>query len=445
MRIIKRSIDKFGNGAVVVIPTDEEDLWHLYNVLNRGDAIRAGTFRKIKMESKTGSVTTDKVFIIIKMQVLDIKYYGEDFLELTIKGKNLQENKYLQVGQFQTIHVELNYPITIYKNNWDKMHLQKLQQGVDASTSADTAAMIMDEGLATLCFIRNNITQTKAKIEKNIPKKFSGIFHHDKAMTQFFELCMQAILKTIDFDKVKLLIIASPGIVRDEFHHYLLEQGEKAEYSILKSNANKIAVVRTSSPFKSSLNEVLADATIMTKLKDTKAFKEVEMLEKFFKNLKQDSDKVAYGPKYIFEASEHKAIQDLLICDRLFKTRNLDVRKKYVELIDTVKDFGGNVYLFSSGHITGEKLTDLSGIAAILRFPLNMDYLDEKEDKMDDQKEQEEDQIGAEVKLDEVSEFVNNDDLDKEFFETLSSNKEKHPQSGHDKNHGGQHEKSYDK
>jgi protein pelota len=425
MRIIKRAIDRFGNGAVVLVPTDEEDLWHLYNIISRGDAIRAGTFRKVKNETKTGSVSSDKVFIIMKMQVVDIKYYGEDNLELVLKGKNLEENRFLQVGQFQTISVELNYPITIYKNNWDKMHMETLRQGTDVSASADTAAIIMDEGTATLCFMKSNITQIKAKIEKNIPKKFSGIFHYDKAIKSFFEMCLQAIIKGIDFNQVKLFIVASPGIVRDEFLTYMSQQAERPEYSILKANQSKIVSVKTSTGYKGSLSEALADATVMAKLKDTKAYKEVEVLDRFFKVLKADTDKVAYGHKYVMEASDHKAIQDLLISDNLFKTRNLQLRKTYVNLIDQVKDCGGNVYLFSIGHLSGEKLNDLSGIAAILRFPMNMDYLDEKEDVITDQPEEEEKEfVEGEEKLEDVSGFVHNDDMDKEFFESLNQGKE---------------------
>jgi len=88
-----------------------------------------------------------------------------------------------------------------------------------------------------------------------------------------------------------------------------------------------------------------------------------------------------------------------------------------VELVDRVKEFGGNVFLFSAGHISGEKLNDLSGIAAILRFPLNMDYLDEKEDVVDDDEE-------TKSEVEDISEFINNDELDKEFFETLNQAKE---------------------
>jgi len=98
-------------------------------------------------------------------------------------------------------------------------------------------------------------------------------------------------------------------------------------------------------------------------------------------------------------------------------------------LVDKIRDLGGNVYLFSSGHVTGEKLNDLSGVAAILRFPCNMDYLDEKEDVAVEESKQDDDENDDQnVKMAEVSEFVNNDEMDKEFFESLAAQKEKQGQ-----------------
>ncbi|KAL0918675.1 hypothetical protein M5K25_010698 [Dendrobium thyrsiflorum] len=56
----------------------------------------------------------------------------------------------------------------------------------------------------------------------------------------------------------------------------------------------------------------------------------------------------------------------------LLAVGNADVsaRKKYVNLVDSVKNSGGSVHIFSSMHVSGEQLAQLSGIAAILRFPL---------------------------------------------------------------------------
>lgn len=46
------------------------------------------------------------------------------------------------------------------------------------------------------------------------------------------------------------------------------------------------------------------------------------------------------------------------------------MRKRYVKLVESVKESGGQSRIFSSMHVSGEQLGQLSGIAAILRFPM---------------------------------------------------------------------------
>lgn len=108
---------------------------------------------------------------------------------------------------------------------------------------------------------------------------------------------------------------------------------------------------------------------------------ETKALDDFFEIMKKDLDKIAYGTKYVKEANTHQAIDTLLLSDNLFRSRNFAKRKEYNDLADKVKELGGKVMVFSSLHPSGEKLNNFGGVAAILRFPLNMDYLDEEEEK----------------------------------------------------------------
>jgi len=41
-----------------------------------------------------------------------------------------------------------------------------------------------------------------------------------------------------------------------------------------------------------------------------------------------------------------------------------------VKLVDDVREFGGDVKIFSSMHVSGEQLEQLTGVCAILRFPM---------------------------------------------------------------------------
>ena len=90
----------------------------------------------------------------------------------------------------------------------------------------------------------------------------------------------------------------------------------------------------------------------------------------FHDMLSADPDRVCYGSTHVFKANEQLAISDLLISDQIYRTSNIQLRNKYVNLMELVKTNGGKVYKFSSLHATGLQLNLYTGIAAILRFPI---------------------------------------------------------------------------
>lgn len=390
MRILKKDTPIGAYGFLHLIPDDEEDLFYVYNLLVVGDALKAKSFRKVISVSKTGSTNAQKKLLNLTLRVVSISYTPGDNIELMIKGKNIEENEYIALGQSHTIKIELNTPIVIMKNCWEKYHLDLIKECTDVAQTADVAAFVMDEGVAHLCYIKNNSTYIKAKIEKNIPKKKSGSEFHDKTLRQFFELCFVQLV-SVDLEKIKGFIIASPGYVKDQFFEYIKEMSEKEEFLKIKGSLDKFLLVKSSNGYKDALNEALSDPKVLTRLKDTKAIRELRSLEIFYETMKKDADKVAYGPRHVMEANSHKAIDCLLLSDSLFRSRDFEKRKIYNELSEKVQEFGGEVMIFSSLHSSGEKLNNLSGIAAILRFPLNLDYLDDEEEEVEEEKKEDED------------------------------------------------------
>jgi protein pelota len=112
---------------------------------------------------------------------------------------------------------------------------------------------------------------------------------------------------------------------------------------------------------------------------DTKVAKEVEVLNKFMRMMDVDPDRAYYGYAHVKQAQEQQAIDSLLVTDELFRSSNVKTRKEYVTLVEDVRACGGNVYVFSSMHISGQQLQQVSGVAAILRYPLpDLDELEEQ-------------------------------------------------------------------
>uniref|UniRef100_A0A671YMJ8 Protein pelota homolog n=1 Tax=Sparus aurata TaxID=8175 RepID=A0A671YMJ8_SPAAU len=87
---------------------------------------------------------------------------------------------------------------------------------------------------------------------------------------------------------------------------------------------------------------------------------------------------------HVEKAADALAIDTLLISDKLFRHQDVPTRSRYVRLVDNVRDNGGNVRIFSSLHVSGEQLTQLSGVAAILRFPI-ADLSDAEEESSSDE------------------------------------------------------------
>lgn len=72
-------------------------------------------------------------------------------------------------------------------------------------------------------------------------------------------------------------------------------------------------MLQASSAYKHSLKEVLALPAIASKIKDTKAAREVSALQEFYTMLTADSSRAFYGPGHVLAAAELGAIQTLLI------------------------------------------------------------------------------------------------------------------------------------
>lgn len=370
MKLVHKDIEKDNAGQVTLVPEEAEDMWHTYNLLQVGDSLRASTIRKVQTESPTGSVGSSRVRTTLTICVETIDF-DSHACQLRVKGTNIEENQYVKMGAYHTIELELNRKFTLAKKCWDSVVLDRIDQACDAAQKADVAAVVMQEGLANLVLVTPAMTLLRAKVEVTIPRKRRGsCTQHEKALERFYEAVMQAILRHINFDVVKCVLVASPGFVKDQFISYLFKEAVRQDNKILLENRPKFMLVHSSSGHKYSLKEILSDPAVTSRLSDTKAAGEVKALEDFYKMLQHESDRAFYGVAHVEKAAEALAIDTLLISDKLFRHQDVPTRSRYVRLVDNVRDNGGNVRIFSSLHVSGEQLTQLSGVAAILRFPI---------------------------------------------------------------------------
>ena len=144
----------------------------------------------------------------------------------------------------------------------------------------------------------------------------------------------------------------------------------RKEWKAIQTNVGRIIKAHASSAYVHSLSEVLENPNVRGLISETKAASEVKALDEFFEMLANDPVRAFYGPAHVMAAHELNAVDKLLITDAVFRTKNVAQRKMWVRVTEEIANSGGTVHIFSSAHASGEQLEQITGAAAILRFPL---------------------------------------------------------------------------
>ena len=97
MKVHHRDIKKNKTGEMVFTAEEPEDLWHIYNILEKGDHLTASTIRNVKRETTTGSRTTERKQFKITIQV-ESTTFDEEYCCLSAKGRNMAESEYIKLG-----------------------------------------------------------------------------------------------------------------------------------------------------------------------------------------------------------------------------------------------------------------------------------------------------------------------------------------------------------
>lgn len=303
--------------------------------------------------------------------------------QLHVSGRVAEENKHVKLGSFHTLDLELQRNFTLEKaEGWDSVALDTLKEAINQEAKAQLWAVIMQEGLANICLITEHQTVLRQRIEVSLPKKRAGSTDHDKSLQRFFQTTFDSLLRQLDLADPKPLLLASPGFTASTFQQYIKTQASSGTNKPLQQFLPKITVAHSASAHLHSLSEVLSSPAVTSKLSDTKFARETQLIERFFELMRKEDGRAWYGPRECEMAVERGAVGKgggvLLISNALFRSQEIKTRQRWVNLVDEVKEQGGEVRVLSSMHESGKRLEGLGGIAAILTYPI--EDLDEEDD-----------------------------------------------------------------
>ncbi|GAA5994764.1 ribosome dissociation factor DOM34 [Rhodotorula paludigena] len=414
MLLVRKHIDRDGSGYVTLRPQDDEDMWHAYNLIQKGDELRGSAVRRITSESSTGSTSSHRVHLKLTILVDRVLYSAlaqsadaaasaaadpasaaastssaaasgtAGTTTLHVSGKITSENEHVKKGAYHTLDLEIGRDFTVIKGEgeWDSVALERLREMTEPGRGADVGAIVCGEGLANICIITNHTTIIKQRIDVPVPRKRKGggtALGAERASSRYLQQVYDAANRHFNFDELKVLIIASPGFTKETVHSFLLDEATRQGNKALLQAKSKFLLLHSPSHHVHSLAQILSSPEVSSQLKDTKFAQEGVMLEKFFKMLDENPLRAWYGEGHVLKAAERGAIGKLLVSDELFRAPSVARRRMFVKLVEDVKAYGGEVLMFSSMHESGQQLNQLTGIAAILTYPLDIEVVEEEE------------------------------------------------------------------
>jgi protein pelota len=309
-----------------------------------------------------------------------------------------EENTAARLGAHHTLDLELNRQVTLEKvAGWDSMAIQMLRDAVGNASRATTWAVMVSEGFASLWFLTDFRTVWCHNLSATIPKKDNAdAAKRLKQTTKFHATVLDSLARLMDMPspstsgwEAKPLLIAGTGNDPAVFAAYIKSVASGTQNKPMAALAAAVVVAPAASTSAAALSEVLATPTVRAKLADTAFARDMTLLDRFEKSMRADDGRIAYGPKQVESAVSKGAVGrgggTLLISNRLFRSLDVAERKRWVDLVERVREVeGGDVRVLNEMHESGKRLQVVGDVAALLTFPIYDDDDDDDDEDNDD-------------------------------------------------------------
>lgn len=350
MRLIE--VDEKLREVKVKVDT-EEDLWVIYNLLSDGDIIKAKTNRELK--TRSGS-KRKAMTLAVKAERFELQPFTS---RLRVHGIIIEGPKELDlVGQRHTLNLDVGHEFLIRKEKgWSEAELEKIREAMRRTTMRVLIVGVDDEEVC-VAFLRDYGIEKIAELRISLPGK---VYHEDREHTLTIKMAEAAkvIEEACEKLKVDALVLAGPAFIKKVLKEAL--KGLK-NVSIYLEDASTGGL--------KGVYEAIKRGVITKIVKDYGLVEEELLMEEFMSKLATDEKLVAYGLEYVEVCISAGAVEKLMITSELLRTQGEEL--KIENLMRMAEEQKAEVKIFSSFHNTYHWLKSLGGIAAILRYPMEM-------------------------------------------------------------------------
>ncbi|MBN2367631.1 mRNA surveillance protein pelota [Candidatus Woesearchaeota archaeon] len=332
-----------------------DDLWYLSYVIEKGDLIRARTFRKIKIgkeDDRKSEVVRKPVHLKITVDKVEFSKYTNI---LRVSGNITEGPEDIPLGSHHTISLEDGTEFTIEKTQFLQYQIDKLEESAQESKEK-ILLVVHDREEAYFAMLKKYGYELLSQLKGN-PQKKTDV---KTESTDFFPLIKKTIEDYNKRENFSHIVIASPGFWKEYIQKLISGDLKK-----------KVVYATCSSVGENGINEVMKRTEVQQVLREEKFASEIKKVEEFLKEISQQG-KSEYGLEQIKKAVDAGAVSELLVTDGFIQKKRQEEQFEDIErLMKSVESAQGKVHIVSSEHEGGKELDGLGGIGALLRYKIS--------------------------------------------------------------------------
>ncbi len=339
-----KSDDQAGFLALQIDTLD--DLWHLRNLIQKGDLVSMDTYRTAESQSdKIREGKAEKKRMRLGVRVESVEWHDFDD-HLRVHG--VIETGPQDHGRHHT---------HIVRDGGDRLDIQKpaplqqwhhdmIKEAVAQANAPQVVLLAIDDSEAQFAVLRGYGLQWLGSLPSSGQgKQFDGAADAKKT---FYAEAAKTLAQLRTSPDVAVIVVG-PGWWREEF----IETLGPAKEGVLTDG--------TSQGGRAGVQEALRRGMIERVARDHRIHWETEQVEEVFARIAKGA-LVAYGPAEVQAAVQAGAAEEVLVTDEAVR------HGRFEDLMQEADRTRCAVHIVAGGHDAGVRLEQLGGVAALLRF-----------------------------------------------------------------------------
>lgn len=336
-----------------VLVESNEDLWSLYQLIEKGDIITSRTLRKIK---KVEEAEGERKKVTLKISVEKVEFQQAVFV-LKILGKVIEGHKDVPSGSYHSFNVKIGDTLIINKLEFSVYHKEILKKALE-SKKPSLLLVTVDPPEAHIGLLKPLGFEVTSSIEESFPRKEYGK-EHEKAVNEFYSKVVQMVIDSLKSHKLKSVLIGGTGFSSERLKKELSEKVKDVHVESCKVSYSGI----------NGFGEMIKKGLISKFLAEHSLVHESKLINKLLEEIKKDSGLGIYGFDNVKKALDLGAMEILLVSEKLLiKSREEGSFKELEELIKQAEKQKTSIEFISDKHELGEQFFKLGGIGGILRW-----------------------------------------------------------------------------